>query len=172
MSRRHLRPRPMLLPPMLLHICRSPSVTPFQRTARWFLTTLGPHFNASGLNPDPSTLTTLNTTLALASSPPPGSWLSWIPQGTNPPLSRHSADHQQAHRPPNKDALPHFPCWFAWISFCHNLPRCRQKGASQCFNLSKQYFQRDCWVENYVKMIIQVITPVAGIKDQTNWKVY
>lgn len=51
-----------------------------------------------------------------------------------------------------------------------NLLRCREKEAFQCFNLSKQYFQKDCWVKNYVKMIIQVIAPIASIKDQTNWK--
>lgn len=48
--------------------------------------------------------------------------------------------------------------------------RCREKEAFQCFNLSKQYFQKDCWVKNYVKMIIQVSAPIASIKDQTNWK--
>lgn len=51
-----------------------------------------------------------------------------------------------------------------------NLLHCRQEKVFQCFNLRRQYFEKDCWVKNYVKMIIQVIAPVASIKDQTNYK--
>lgn len=65
---------------------------------------------------------------------------------------------------------PNFTCWCACVSVSFNLLHCKQEEAFQCFNLSKQYFQKDCWVKNYVKMIIQVIAPVASIKDQTNWK--
>lgn len=74
-----------------------------------------------------------------------------------------------AHKSPN-DTWPNFTCWFACVSLSFNLLHCRQKEAFQCFNLSKQYFQKDFWVKNYVKMIIQVIAPAASIKDQTNWK--
>lgn len=51
-----------------------------------------------------------------------------------------------------------------------NLSHCRHEKVFQCFNPRRQYFEKDCWVKNYVKMIIQVIAPVASIKDQTNYK--
>lgn len=98
-----------------------------------------------------------------------GSLLSWIPQGPNPffvhqaqggvqqfavsPwVSRNSQLTQSrrlAHR--SRDDWPNFTCWFACVSFSFNLLHCRQEEAFQCFNLSKQYFQKDCWVKIMLK---------------------
>lgn len=117
-----------------------------------------------------------------------GSLLSWIPQGPNPLFVHQARGCSNLLSLSGFPATPHSTIhtyhwhtssWMTTDPILHvdlpvfrslNLLHCREKEAFQCFNLSKQYFQKDCWVKNYVKMIIQVIAPIASIKNQTNWK--
>ena len=126
-------------------------------------------------------------TLTQDSFPLGGSWWPWIPQGPNPPFVHQvlrmqqfavSLDFPNLHNPDHW----HKGSWMMTDPVLHvdfplllslNLLHCRQEKVFQCFNLRKQYFEKHCWVKNYVKMIIQVIAPVALVlKTKPITKVY
>lgn len=145
---------------------------PFQRTARRLLTTLGPHVNASGVNPGwPS-----NSRLWTLHRPqiPVLLWAADCPACPREliPLCLDTAQITSSHVGP--------PTRVYWSDLTRDLPVflsliiCCAAGREECSMFqSKQTTLSKGWlVKNYVKMIIQVITPAARIKAQINWKVY